>query len=216
MVQANPLYIKSNDETIKKIILPSNTYKNCSYNQYLNYLTFEKLYNKVREIEDHNIKYNFIIICDFLKDKIICGTAVHKLCSLQFINYYKYIIINNIYVSNFRNIFISFIVEFYFIFFQCRSSLSLSPFLSLGLTAVTRAVGIATCVSRQDHEKANCMHILTRGTTCAVKWSLAAFQRTLNICARASSTKRQHAKKLDMETQRIPRPYEHSLSRKSL
>ena len=57
-----------------------NKYKNCSYNQYLNYLTFEKLYNKVREIEDHDIKYKFIIICYFLKEKIICGTAVYKLC----------------------------------------------------------------------------------------------------------------------------------------
>jgi hypothetical protein len=76
----NPLYIKSNDDTIKEFILPSNKYKKCSYNQYLNYLTYEKLYNKVREIEDHNIKYKFIIICDFLKDKTICGTAIHKLC----------------------------------------------------------------------------------------------------------------------------------------
>ena len=37
--------------------------------QYLNYLTFEKLYNKVRDIENHDIKYKFITICDFLKDK---------------------------------------------------------------------------------------------------------------------------------------------------
>ena len=76
----NPLYKKSNDETIKNFILPSNKYKNSSYNQYLNYLTFEKLYDKVREIEDHEIKYKSIIICDYLKDKIICGTAVYKLC----------------------------------------------------------------------------------------------------------------------------------------
>jgi hypothetical protein len=70
-VRNNPLYIKSNDETIKKIILPSNKYKNVSYNQYLNYLNFEKLYMKVREIKDHDIKYKFIIICDYLKNKII-------------------------------------------------------------------------------------------------------------------------------------------------
>ena len=76
----NPLYIKSNDETTKKFILPSNKYKNCSYNQYLNYLTFQKICNKVREIEDHDVKYKFILICDFLKDKTIVGTAVHKLC----------------------------------------------------------------------------------------------------------------------------------------
>jgi len=65
----NPLHVNSNDETIKKNILPSNKQKNCSYNQYLNYLTFEKLYNKVRDIENHDIKYKFITICDFLKDK---------------------------------------------------------------------------------------------------------------------------------------------------
>jgi hypothetical protein len=40
----NPLYIKSNDETIKSFILPSNPYKNCSYKEY------------------HDIKYKFIII----------------------------------------------------------------------------------------------------------------------------------------------------------
>jgi len=56
-----------------------NKYKNCSDNQYLKHLTYEKLYNKVREIEDHDIKYKFIIACDFLKEQIICGTAVHKL-----------------------------------------------------------------------------------------------------------------------------------------
>jgi len=43
----NPLYIKSTDKTFKKFILLPNKYKNCSYNQYLNYLTFQKLYNKV-------------------------------------------------------------------------------------------------------------------------------------------------------------------------
>ena len=48
----NPFYIESNDETIKKFILPMNKYKNCSYRQYLNYFIFEKLYNKVREIEE--------------------------------------------------------------------------------------------------------------------------------------------------------------------
>ena len=77
----NPLYIKSNDETnYKKKILTTNKYKKCSYRGYLNYLTFEKLYNKVREIEDHEIKNKFIIICDFLKEKIICATATTKLC----------------------------------------------------------------------------------------------------------------------------------------
>jgi hypothetical protein len=36
----NPLYIKSNDETIKKFILPMNKYKNCSYNQYLKHILY--------------------------------------------------------------------------------------------------------------------------------------------------------------------------------
>ena len=76
----NPLYIESNDEIIKKIILPSNSHKNCSYKEYLNNLTYTKIYDKVREIEDHEIKYKFIIICDYLKDKFLCGTAVYKLC----------------------------------------------------------------------------------------------------------------------------------------
>ena len=76
----NPLYIKSNDETFKKIILPSNPFKNCSYKEYLNNLTYKKLYDKVQEIENHDIKYKFIIICEYLKDKFFCATAVHKLC----------------------------------------------------------------------------------------------------------------------------------------
>ena len=57
MFRKNPLYIKSNDETIKNFILPSNPFKNCSYKEYLTNLTYKKLYDKVREIEDHEIKY---------------------------------------------------------------------------------------------------------------------------------------------------------------
>ena len=74
------IYIKSNDETIKIFILPSNPFKNCSYKEYLTNLTYKKLYDKVREIENHDIKNKFIIICDYLKDKIMCAWAVHKLC----------------------------------------------------------------------------------------------------------------------------------------
>ena len=59
--------------------LPINKYKNCSYNQYSNYLTYEKNYNKVREVDDNEAKCKFIIICDFLKDQIICGTAGNRL-----------------------------------------------------------------------------------------------------------------------------------------
>ena len=38
----NPLYIKSNDETIKNLILPSNPFKNCTYGEYLKKLTYER------------------------------------------------------------------------------------------------------------------------------------------------------------------------------
>ena len=64
----------------KDFILPTNKYQKRSYRGYLNHLTFEKLYNKVREIEDHDIRYKFIMICDFGKDKIICAAATTKLC----------------------------------------------------------------------------------------------------------------------------------------
>ena len=76
----NPLHIKSNDETIKNYILPSNPFKNGTYKEYLKNLTYKKLYDKVQEIENHDIKYKFIIICEYLKDKIFCGSAVYKLC----------------------------------------------------------------------------------------------------------------------------------------
>ena len=78
----NPLYINNSnidnypDEFLN---IPENR-RDYKYKEYLNTLTFKKLCDKVREIEDHEIKYKFIIICDYLKDKIICGTAVHKLC----------------------------------------------------------------------------------------------------------------------------------------
>jgi len=46
--------------------LPSNPFKNCSYKEYLNKSTYKKLYDKVREIEDNEIIYKFIIICYYL------------------------------------------------------------------------------------------------------------------------------------------------------
>jgi hypothetical protein len=83
-----------------------NKFKNCSYRQYLNYLTYEKLYNKVQEIEEHEIKYKFIVICDFLKEKLSV-----VLLPLSFVNYksfifYKYIIIYNIYVLIYSEIYL--------------------------------------------------------------------------------------------------------------
>ena len=78
----NPLYINNSniDNYPDEFLNISDNRRDSKYKQYLNTLTFKKLYNKVREIEDHEIKYKFIIICDYLKDKIICGTAVFKLC----------------------------------------------------------------------------------------------------------------------------------------
>jgi len=42
---------------------------NCSYKEYLSNLTYKKLYEKVRENEDHDIKYKFILICGYLKER---------------------------------------------------------------------------------------------------------------------------------------------------
>ena len=56
----------------------SENRRDYKYKEYLNNLTYKKLYNKVREIEDHEIKYKFIIIRDYLKDKTICGSAVYR------------------------------------------------------------------------------------------------------------------------------------------
>jgi hypothetical protein len=70
---SNPLYINNSnidnypDEFLS---IPENR-RDYKYKEYLNTLTFKKLYNKVRDIEDHDIKYKFSIICDYLKDKIM-------------------------------------------------------------------------------------------------------------------------------------------------
>ena len=71
----NPLYINNSniDNYPDEFLNISDNRRDSKYKQYLNTLTFKKLYNKVREIEDHEIKYKFIIICDYLQDKIICG-----------------------------------------------------------------------------------------------------------------------------------------------
>ena len=89
----NPLYINNSniDNYPDEFLNISENRRDYNYKQYLKNLTFKKLYNKVREIEDHEIKYKFIIICDYLKDKIICGTAVYKLfVVLRFISFVNY------------------------------------------------------------------------------------------------------------------------------
>ena len=66
----NPLYINNSniDNYPDEFLNISENRRDYKYKEYLNTLTFKKLYNKVREIEDHEIKYKFIIICDYLKE----------------------------------------------------------------------------------------------------------------------------------------------------
>jgi hypothetical protein len=40
-------------------------------------MTYEKLYNKVLEIDVQEIKEKFIVVCECFKKK--CGCAIHKL-----------------------------------------------------------------------------------------------------------------------------------------
>ena len=55
----NPLYINNSniDNYPDEFLNISDNRRDSKYKQYLNTLTFKKLYNKVREIEDHEIKY---------------------------------------------------------------------------------------------------------------------------------------------------------------
>ena len=78
----NPLYITNSniDNYPDEFLNISENRRDYKYKEYLHNLTYKKLYNKVKEIEDHDIKYKFMTICDYLKDKIICGTAVYKVC----------------------------------------------------------------------------------------------------------------------------------------
>ena len=48
-------------------------------NEYIKNKTYNRIYNKVLEIEDNEIKEKFIIISEFLKDRILCGCALYKL-----------------------------------------------------------------------------------------------------------------------------------------
>ena len=78
----NPLYITNDniDNYPNEFLNIHENRRDYKFKEYLKTLTYKKLYDKVREIEDHDVKYKFIIMCDFLKDKLICGTAVYKLC----------------------------------------------------------------------------------------------------------------------------------------
>ena len=56
----NPLYIKSSeaDKTINGFLHIHENRRDYVYKEYSKQLTDEKLYNKVRLIENHDIKYN--------------------------------------------------------------------------------------------------------------------------------------------------------------
>jgi hypothetical protein len=87
----NPLYINNSniDNYPDEFLNISENRRDYKYKEYLNTLTFKKLYNKVREIQDHEIKYKFIIICDYLKDNFFV-----ELLFISFVNYNLLIIIS--------------------------------------------------------------------------------------------------------------------------
>ena len=63
----NPLYITNSniDNYPDEFLNISENRRDYKYKEYLSNLTYKVLYDKVREIEDHEIKYKFIIICDY-------------------------------------------------------------------------------------------------------------------------------------------------------
>ena len=66
----NPLYLKSSeaDQTINDFINIQENRRESVYREHLNNLTYEKLYNNVRELKNNEQKYKFIKICDFLRN----------------------------------------------------------------------------------------------------------------------------------------------------
>ena len=66
----NHLYLKSSeaDQTINDFINIQENRRESVYREHLNNLTYEKLYNNVRELKNNEQKYKFIKICDFLRN----------------------------------------------------------------------------------------------------------------------------------------------------
>jgi len=73
----NPLYLES-DKKLNEFD-GDEFRKQEQMNKYIKIKTYDRIYNKVLEIEDNEIKEKFIIISKFLKDKILCDCALHKL-----------------------------------------------------------------------------------------------------------------------------------------
>jgi hypothetical protein len=73
-----PFYLES-DKKLNEFDGDNEFRKQEQMNKYIKNKTYDQIYNKVLEIEDNEIKEKFIIISKFLKDKILCDCALHKL-----------------------------------------------------------------------------------------------------------------------------------------
>ncbi len=87
-----------------------------AYNKHLNNLTYLRLYNKVLEIEDEEIKEKFKITCEFFKKNYmrLCVTEAFLITIFIYYHINKYI-----YFLWFWNIFISFLIDLNFVLFYC-------------------------------------------------------------------------------------------------
>ena len=74
----NPFYIES-DKKLDEFDGDNEFRKQEQMNKYIKNKTYNQIYNKVLEIEDNEIKETFIIISEFLKNRILRGCALYKL-----------------------------------------------------------------------------------------------------------------------------------------
>ena len=77
----HPLYECTSDKTINDFeeITTWEWGKEQLYKEHLKNLTYEKLYNKVLEIDDQELNEKFKFICEFFKNRVICGCVLGKL-----------------------------------------------------------------------------------------------------------------------------------------
>lgn len=75
----NPLYIKS-DKTKDDFEEMNDWHKVHALNEYNMLYSFNRIFKKVMEIEDDEIKKRYLIISMFLKKKILDGSGLGKLC----------------------------------------------------------------------------------------------------------------------------------------
>jgi len=74
----NPFYLES-DKKLNEFEGDNEFRKQEELNKYIKTKTYDRIYNKVLEIEDNDIKEHFLIVHQFLKHYILCGCALHKL-----------------------------------------------------------------------------------------------------------------------------------------